>query len=156
MGEAFSAGRLVEEIRKRFPGRKIVVSAFTYTGYETARRVISDAAVIFLPLDHPWSVKRALSTVDPSVMVFLETEIWPNMLRSGSSEGDSDPALEWAFFRAVVQQIFFIIVVLSWRAPKLCVDGDAERGRCQPCQKAWSGSGKGIRHRQFEARGIGK
>ena len=70
----------------------------------------------------------------------------------GSSERDSDSALEWAFFAAVVQQILLIILVLSRRAPKLCVDGDAERGRCQPCQKAWSGSGKGIRHRQFEAR----
>jgi 3-deoxy-D-manno-octulosonic-acid transferase len=87
VGEALSAGRLVEEIRKRFPGRKIVVSAFTYTGYEAARRVISDAAVIFFPLDHPWSVKRALSVVDPSVVVFLETEIWPNMLRLAHRRG---------------------------------------------------------------------
>jgi 3-deoxy-D-manno-octulosonic-acid transferase len=87
VGEALSAGRLVEEIRNRFPGQKIVVSAFTYTGYETARRVISDAAVIFFPLDHPWSVKRALAAVDPSVVVFLETEIWPNMLRLAHRRG---------------------------------------------------------------------
>jgi len=87
VGEVLSAGRLVEEIRKRFPGRKIVVSAFTTTGYETARRVISDAAVIFFPLDHPWIVKRALSAVDPSVVVFLETEIWPNMLRLAHRRG---------------------------------------------------------------------
>ena len=87
VGEALSASRLVEEIRKRFPGRKIVVSAFTYTGYEAARRVISDATVIFFPMDHPWSVKRALSTVDPAVMVFLETEIWQNMLRLAHRRG---------------------------------------------------------------------
>ncbi|MGH2576678.1 MAG: sodium-translocating pyrophosphatase, partial [Actinomycetota bacterium] len=46
VGEVLAAGRLVEEIRKRFPGRKIVVSAFTTTGYETARRVISAAVVV--------------------------------------------------------------------------------------------------------------
>jgi 3-deoxy-D-manno-octulosonic-acid transferase len=87
VGEAVCAGRLVEEIRKRFPSRKIVVSAFTHTGYETAHRVIPDASVIFFPLDHPWIVKKALSTFDPSVMVFLETEIWPNMLRLAHRKG---------------------------------------------------------------------
>ena len=87
VGEVSAAGRLVAEIGKRFPTRKIVLSAFTHTGYETARRAITDAAVIFLPLDHPWIVKRALSTLDPSVVVFLETEIWPNMLRVAHQRG---------------------------------------------------------------------
>jgi 3-deoxy-D-manno-octulosonic-acid transferase len=87
VGEALAAGRLLGEIRQRFPGRKVVVSAFTATGYETARRTISDAAVIFFPFDHPWCVKRALSTLDPSVVIFLETEIWPSLLRLAHRRG---------------------------------------------------------------------
>jgi 3-deoxy-D-manno-octulosonic-acid transferase len=87
VGEVSSAGWLVDEIRKRFPERKIVVSAFTRTGYEAAQRTIADAAVIFFPLDHPWIVTRALSTLDPSVVVFLETEIWPNLLRLAHQRG---------------------------------------------------------------------
>ena len=110
VGEALSAGRLVEEIRKRFPGRKIVVSAFTYTGYETARRVISDAAVIFFPMDHPWSVKRALSTVDPAMMVFLETEIWPNMLRLAHRRGTPTLLLSGRFSSRSFNKYFS----LSW------------------------------------------
>ena len=87
VGEIVSACSLVENIRKRFPSLKIMVSAFTYTGYLTARRILSDSPVIFFPLDHPWIVKRALFTFDPSVMVFLETEIWPNLLRSAHRRG---------------------------------------------------------------------
>ncbi|HSE85091.1 MAG TPA: 3-deoxy-D-manno-octulosonic acid transferase [Candidatus Binatia bacterium] len=87
VGETLCAGRLVEEIRKHFPARKIVVSAFTHTGYETAHRVIANASVIFFPLDHPWIVKKALSAFDPSVMVFLEAEVWPNMLRLAHRRG---------------------------------------------------------------------
>jgi 3-deoxy-D-manno-octulosonic-acid transferase len=87
VGEIVSACGLVEHIKKRFPSRKIIVSAFTYTGYLTARRILSDSSVIFFPLDHPWIVKRALFIFDPSVMVFLETEIWPNMLRSAHRRG---------------------------------------------------------------------
>jgi 3-deoxy-D-manno-octulosonic-acid transferase len=117
VGEALAGARLVGDIRQRFPARKIVVSAFTATGYETARRVLSDATVVFLPLDHPWCVKRALSTFDPSVMIFLETEIWPNMLREARRRGtptlllsgrfsarsfDMYSFLRW-FFRGVIR-----------------------------------------------------
>jgi 3-deoxy-D-manno-octulosonic-acid transferase len=97
VGEIVSACRLVEHIRKRFPSRKIMVSAFTYTGYLTARRILSDNPVIFFPLDHPWIVKRALSTFDPSVVVFLETEIWPNMLRSAHRRGTPTVLLSGRF-----------------------------------------------------------
>ena len=37
-------------------------------------------AVIFLPLDFLWTVRRALTQWNPSLMVFVETEIWPNLL----------------------------------------------------------------------------
>ncbi|HXV83802.1 MAG TPA: 3-deoxy-D-manno-octulosonic acid transferase [Candidatus Binatia bacterium] len=117
VGEVSAAGRLIDEIKKHFAGQAIVVSAFTYTGYQTAQRVITDAPVIFFPLDHPWIVKRALSTLDPSVVVFLETEIWPNMLRLAHQRGTPTlllsgrfskrsfskySSLSW-FFRGVLQ-----------------------------------------------------
>lgn len=87
VGEILAVARLVEEIRTRFPARQILLSAFTQTGYETARRVADGGTVIFFPLDHPWIVKRALSTIDPSVIIFLETEIWPNVLRLARRRG---------------------------------------------------------------------
>ena len=87
VGEILAATGLIEEIKKRFPYRRIMVSAFTCTGYELARRNLARESVIFFPLDHPWIVKRALFTFDPSLMVFLETEIWPNMLRSAHRRG---------------------------------------------------------------------
>jgi 3-deoxy-D-manno-octulosonic-acid transferase len=87
VGEILAVGRLVEEIRTRFPARQILLSAFTQTGYETARRVADGGTVIFFPLDHPWIVKRALSTIDPSLIIFLETEIWPNVLRLARRRG---------------------------------------------------------------------
>ena len=110
VGEALSADRLVAEIRKCFPAYKIVVSAFTCTGYETACRVISDAPVIFFPLDHPWIVKRALTIVDPSMVVFLETEIWPNMLRLAHQRGTPTLLLSGRFSPRSFKKYFFF----SW------------------------------------------
>src|SRR5260370_9187500 len=38
-------------------------------------------AVIYFPLDWAFCVRRALDAVQPSVVLVLETEIWPNFLR---------------------------------------------------------------------------
>lgn len=132
VGEILSASRLVEEIRKRFPSRKILISAFTHTGYLTARRVISDSSVIFFPLDHPWIVKRALFTFDPSLMVFLETEIWPNMLRLLHRRGTPILLLSGRFSKRSVEKYaslsrFFRGVLGNFSAMGMQSDEDAER-----------------------------
>src|SRR5262245_54592815 len=132
VGEILSASRLVEEIRKRFPSKKILVSAFTHTGYLTARRVISDSSVIFFPLDHPWIVKRALFTFDPSLMVFLETEIWPNMLRLLHRRGTPILLLSGRFSKRSVEKYawlsrFFRGVLGRFSAMGMQSDEDADR-----------------------------
>jgi 3-deoxy-D-manno-octulosonic-acid transferase len=134
VGEILSANRLVAEIGKRFPSRKVLVSAFTHTGYETARRVIPDVPVIFFPLDHPWIVKRALFTFDPSVMVFLETEIWPNMLRLARRRGTPTLLLSGRFSARSFNQYsslwwFFRGVLRNFTAMGMQSEHDASRAK---------------------------
>jgi 3-deoxy-D-manno-octulosonic-acid transferase len=43
--------------------------------------------VVYFPIDHPWIVRRALRLFDPSLLIFLETEIWPNVLRLAYDKG---------------------------------------------------------------------
>src|SRR5258708_11983405 len=38
-------------------------------------------AIIYFPLDWGYCVRRAFDAVRPSVVLVLETEIWPNFLR---------------------------------------------------------------------------
>jgi 3-deoxy-D-manno-octulosonic-acid transferase len=134
VGEISSAARLVEEIRKRFPSQKILVSAFTHTGYLTARRLISDSSVIFFPLDHSWIVKRALFTFEPSLMVFLETEIWPNMLRLAHRRGTPTLLLSGRFSRRSVKKYawlswFFRAVLGSFTSMGMQSEEDADRAK---------------------------
>ena len=134
VGEILSAGRLVEEIRKRFPSQKILVSAFTHTGYLTARRVISDSTAIFLPLDHPWTVKRAFFTFEPSLLVFLETEIWPNMLRLAYRRGTPTLLLSGRFSRRSIKKYsslswFFRAVLGNFSSMGMQTAEDAERAK---------------------------
>jgi len=88
VGEVRAAASLTTEIKKRFPDRRILLSTFTRTGYAMARQMEATAdGVVLFPMDHPLVVRRALSLFDPSLLIFLETEIWPNFLHLAHSRG---------------------------------------------------------------------
>jgi 3-deoxy-D-manno-octulosonic-acid transferase len=53
----------------------------------TARQNPAIDRVIYLPLDLWWTVRRALGVFDPAVLIFIETEIWPNLLRQAYRRG---------------------------------------------------------------------
>lgn len=78
-----AAVSLLDEIRKRTPGTKIFVSTSTLAGRETAEKRLAGLAdaVFCAPLDFVWCVRRVLRRLRPTVVVILETEIWPNLFR---------------------------------------------------------------------------
>lgn len=93
VGEVIASQRLLEGIRERWPDRKLLVSTFTPTGKETAKAKLQSAVtgmvdnVIFLPLDLPWVVNRVLKKVNPSVLILMETELWPNLISNAGKMG---------------------------------------------------------------------
>jgi 3-deoxy-D-manno-octulosonic-acid transferase len=82
VGEVLAAKPLVDILQKRCPGRLILVSTTTETGQRLAReRLQSVDGVFYFPLDWIVPVRRALNSVHPSLVIVMETEIWPNFLR---------------------------------------------------------------------------
>jgi len=80
VGELLAAESLVRRMCADFSGWRIVLTTTTSTGQALARERFGDIDVFYFPLDLPWSVRRALESVRPSVVCFVETEIWPNFL----------------------------------------------------------------------------
>jgi 3-deoxy-D-manno-octulosonic-acid transferase len=87
VGEVRSVRALSEQLRRRFPDRAIILSTLTHTGNLTAHQNPAIDRVLFLPLDLWWTVRRALAVFDPAVLIFIETEIWPNLLRQAHRKG---------------------------------------------------------------------
>jgi 3-deoxy-D-manno-octulosonic-acid transferase len=82
VGEVLSGVALARKLKQRYPERPLVVSTTTMTGQALARERMAFAdAVIYFPFDWAFAVRRALDAVRPTVVVVLETEIWPNFLR---------------------------------------------------------------------------
>lgn len=85
VGEVLSGISLARRLKETYPNRRLIISTTTITGQALARERMPFAdAVIYFPLDWMFAVKRALSTVQPALIVILETEIWPNFLRQAS------------------------------------------------------------------------
>jgi 3-deoxy-D-manno-octulosonic-acid transferase len=82
VGEALSGITLARSLKEAYPNRWLIISTTTQTGQALARERMPFAdAVIYFPLDWTFCVRRALNAVCPSVILVLETEIWPNFLR---------------------------------------------------------------------------
>ena len=82
VGEALSGVTLARRLKQAYPDRPLVVSTTTLTGQALARERMPFAdAIFYFPLDWAFCVRRALRAVRPSIVIVLETEIWPNFLR---------------------------------------------------------------------------
>ena len=83
VGEAIAATPLVEGLRRRYPSLPLVMTTGTETGATLVRdRFHEHATHRFLPLDLPGPVRRAVAAIDPAFFICMETELWPNLLRT--------------------------------------------------------------------------
>ena len=83
VGEIVATSPLIKEFHKEFPQTPILVSVVTTSGYEMANRIIKDAdAIIYFPLDLPILAGRVLRRIHPRVFLPVETELWPNFLKT--------------------------------------------------------------------------
>ena len=88
VGETLAVSTLVRELQRRYPERKIFISHVTPTGREAGeKRMPGLAGRFYLPLDFKGSVQRALKRLRPELLLIVETELWPNLLRWSHESG---------------------------------------------------------------------
>ena len=83
VGEARAAQSLVRALLDKFPSSQLVVSTTTVTGQKVAKEIFRGqaSAVFYFPIDWAWTVRRALRAIRPSVVLIMETELWPRLFR---------------------------------------------------------------------------
>jgi 3-deoxy-D-manno-octulosonic-acid transferase len=81
LGEVKVAASIIEALRRIAPQCSFLLSTTTEHGRKLANETFGEQIpVVYAPIDFVGSVRKALSTARPQVMVFLETEIWPAWL----------------------------------------------------------------------------
>jgi len=87
VGEVLAVSRLVEEMRARWPGHRIVLSTTTDTGQKLARNRFGPENVFYFPIDLGFAIRPYLQALRPQMIVIAETEFWPNFLRLSKRNG---------------------------------------------------------------------
>jgi 3-deoxy-D-manno-octulosonic-acid transferase len=88
VGEVNVAASLVAELRKRYPGRPLLVTTTTPTGSARVRALWgADVRHVYLPYDLPGAVRNFLAHFQPQLALVMETEIWPNLFAQLHARG---------------------------------------------------------------------
>jgi len=87
VGEVKAARPLVAALRAHDPSLPLSLSTSTPAGYETACRAFPDLYVFHAPLDLAFVVRRVLRRLRPRLLVLLELEVWPALLRAADEAG---------------------------------------------------------------------
>lgn len=81
LGE-FEQGRpVIEAIRERLPGRKILLTFFSPSGYEKRKDYHGADYVMYLPLDTSRNASRMLDLLSVEMALFIKYEFWYHFLK---------------------------------------------------------------------------
>ncbi len=87
VGEVLAVSELVQQLRRRFPEYRVVVSTTTATGQKLATKHFGEDSVFYFPLDFAFAIRPYMSVLRPRLIVLAETEFWPNFLRLAHASG---------------------------------------------------------------------
>lgn len=156
MGEFEQIRPLLEKIAEEFPKAKRLISFFSASGYEIHKDTPLAEAVCYLPLDRKKDLNEFLDKINPTALLLVKYEFWPNLLRIVKKRGipifsiSSNFRPEQVFFRAfswgtkkLLHQIdhFFVLnkkskeLLASLGISKVTVSGDTRFDRVMQTYK---------------------
>ena len=84
VGETRAAIPLIKGLRQAWPEHVLVLTNVTETGHEVATTIPELDLCLFFPLDLSFVIRRVLARLQPTLIVIVETEIWPNLIRAAA------------------------------------------------------------------------
>lgn len=130
VGEVEVALSVSAAIARRSPGRSRLVTASTPAGRAllARRAVAAGVGARAFPLDLPRSVKRFFDAVRPRLLVLVETEMWPVVLREARRRGvpvlvanarlGERSARRYAAGRRLFKPLFASLAAVAARTPE--------------------------------------
>ncbi|PCI75086.1 MAG: 3-deoxy-D-manno-octulosonic acid transferase [SAR86 cluster bacterium] len=88
VGETVASAPLVAELRHLYPDAQIVMTTMTPTGSDRVRMLFGESVMhVYIPYDLPGACNRFLDKYRPSLLILMETELWPNLVHSCHQRG---------------------------------------------------------------------
>lgn len=83
-GEFEQGKPVIEELKRYYPSHKILVSFFSPSGYNAAKKYTHADIITYLPPDTKKNAKRFVELVKPETVVFVKYEYWYHHLSAVS------------------------------------------------------------------------
>ncbi|HEU4497647.1 MAG TPA: glycosyltransferase N-terminal domain-containing protein [Flavobacterium sp.] len=81
LGEFEQGLPVMQKMRELHPGRKIVLTFFSPSGYEVRKNTDAADVTVYLPLDTKKNATKFLALIHPEMAFFIKYEYWPNYLQ---------------------------------------------------------------------------
>jgi 3-deoxy-D-manno-octulosonic-acid transferase len=88
VGEVIALKSFITQLLAAKPNTVITVTTFTPTGSAQVKKLFDNRVQhCYLPLDSTLCVAAFLNKLKPQAMVFMETELWPNLIAQSKERG---------------------------------------------------------------------
>ncbi len=88
VGESLAAMPLIKKLQQQYPDHQMVVTTTTPTGSEQVVSKLGDSVLhVYTPIDQPGAINRFLDRINPSALLIMETELWPNLINYSAKRG---------------------------------------------------------------------
>lgn len=86
VGEVRSIKKIVDTLRQDNKDISIIISTMTATGRQIAVDYIKSDKAFLLPIENSRAVSMIISYMNVSVLVIVDTELWPNLIFTASNQ----------------------------------------------------------------------
>lgn len=118
LGE-FEQGRSVlEKVRSEYPQHQILLTFFSPSGYEIRKNYAQADGVFYLPADTPGQARTFITTLNPTLVIFVKYEYWANYFFTLKKQGVPLYVIS-AILRP--EQRFFGVFSSFWKKVLECV-----------------------------------
>lgn len=102
VGETLAVTPLIKKLKQQYPDQNILITTTTPTGAEQAAKLADIAEHRYMPFDFSFSVRGFIKAVNPSQMLIIETELWPNTVHTVAKMGDTYYGYQCTFIRTLL------------------------------------------------------
>ncbi|EKO3697863.1 lipid IV(A) 3-deoxy-D-manno-octulosonic acid transferase [Vibrio metschnikovii] len=82
VGEVLSSRGLVKALSEQYPHRRVLITTTTSTGAQQVQAFDPLLEHRYMPIDFSYCIESFLRRIKPSVLLIIETELWPNTLHT--------------------------------------------------------------------------
>jgi len=136
VGETIAARPILQELKNLLPGYEVVLTTTTSTGQGIAKGMVGKLAAyaFYFPIDIARFCVAAMTRVEPSVVVIMETELWLNFLTAAKITNAKTCLVngrisERSFARAKRLRWLYRAIFAKIDEALMQTDADAERAR---------------------------